>query len=38
VFARVFIHSIILTLVLVAVVVVQQYLIPEIIPSPPATP
>jgi lactate permease len=38
VFARIFIHSIILTLVLVVLVAVQQFLIPGIIPSAPATP
>jgi lactate permease len=38
VFARIFIHSVILTLVLVVLVTVQQFLIPGIIPSPPATP
>jgi lactate permease len=32
VLARTFIHSIILTLVLVVIVIVQQYLVPEIIP------
>jgi hypothetical protein len=32
VFARTFVHSIVLTLVLVALVVVQQFLIPGIIP------
>lgn len=32
IFARTFVHSIVLTLVLVALVVVQQYLIPGIIP------
>src|ERR1700722_8176705 len=32
VLARTFIHSIILTLVLVAIVIVQQYVVPEIIP------
>ncbi|MGO9802822.1 MAG: L-lactate permease [Steroidobacteraceae bacterium] len=38
VFARIFIHSIILTLMLVALVAIQQFLIPGIIPSAPATP
>lgn len=38
VFARTFVHSIVLTLLLVAVVLVQQYLIPGIIPTPPGTP
>jgi lactate permease len=33
VFARTFVHSIVLTLVLVALVLVQQYLIPGIIPA-----
>jgi len=33
VFARTFVHSIVLTILLVALVVVQQYLIPGIIPS-----
>jgi lactate permease len=33
VFARTFVHSIVLTLILVALVVVQQYLIPQIIPG-----
>ena len=33
IFARTFVHSIVLTLVLVALVVVQQYLIPGIIPG-----
>jgi lactate permease len=33
IFARTFVHSIVLTLLLVAVVVVQQYLIPGIIPG-----
>lgn len=33
VFARTFVHSIVLTLLLVVLVVVQQYLIPGIIPS-----
>jgi lactate permease len=32
VLARTFIHSIILTLVLVVIVIVQQYLVPGIIP------
>jgi len=38
VFARVFVHSIILTLALVALVAIQQFLIPGIIPSASATP
>jgi lactate permease len=38
VFARTFVHSIILTLLLVALVLVQQYLIPQIIPGVSATP
>ena len=38
VFARTFIHSIVLTLILVVLVVVQQYLIPGIIPSAGITP
>jgi lactate permease len=33
IFARTFVHSIVLTLVLVALVLVQQYLIPGVIPS-----
>jgi len=33
VLARTFVHSIVLTLVLVAIVIVQQYLVPGIIPS-----
>src|SRR6202162_2512803 len=33
VFARTFVHSIVLTILLVVLVVVQQYLIPGIIPS-----
>jgi lactate permease len=32
VFARTFVHSIVLTLILAALVLVQQYLIPGIIP------
>jgi lactate permease len=35
VFARTFIHSIVLTLILVAMVAAQQYLIPGIIPAVP---
>jgi lactate permease len=35
VFARTFVHSIVLTLILVVLVVVQQYLIPGIIPGKP---
>jgi lactate permease len=31
--ARTFLHSIVLTLVLVAIVIIQQYLVPEIIPA-----
>ena len=38
VFARTFLHSIVLTLVLVALVLVQHYLIPGIIPSAGGTP
>jgi lactate permease len=38
VFARTFIHSIILTLLLVVLVVVTQYLLPQIIPSAGVTP
>jgi lactate permease len=38
VFARTFVHSVILTLLLVALVLVQQYLIPQIIPGASATP
>jgi lactate permease len=38
VFARIFIHSIILTLMLVVLVAIQQFLVPGIIPSAPATP
>jgi lactate permease len=38
VFARTFIHSIILTIVLVVLVVVTQYLVPQIIPSAGAGP
>jgi lactate permease len=38
IFARTFLHSIVLTLVLAALVVVQQFLIPGIIPSAGATP
>jgi len=37
VLARTFIHSVVLTLVLVVVVIVQQYLVPGIIPSFPAS-
>lgn len=33
IFARTFVHSIVLTLVLAALVVVQQFLIPGVIPS-----
>jgi lactate permease len=33
VLARTFVHSIVLTLVLVVIVIVQQYLVPGIIPS-----
>jgi lactate permease len=32
VLARTFIHSIVLTLLLVLIVIVQQYLVPQIIP------
>jgi len=38
VFARTFVHSIVLTLLLVALVLVQQYLIPQIIPGVSAAP
>jgi lactate permease len=38
VFARTFVHSIVLTMLLVLLVVVQQYFIPGIIPSAGATP
>jgi lactate permease len=38
IFARTFMHSIVLTLMLVALVLVQQYLIPAIIPSAGSTP
>jgi lactate permease len=38
VFARTFIHSVVLTLMLVVLVVIAQYLIPGIIPSAGATP
>jgi len=38
VFARTFVHSIVLTLVLAALVLVQQYLFPGIIPSAGSTP
>lgn len=38
VFARTFVHSIVLTLLLVVLVVIQQYLIPGIIPSAGGTP
>jgi lactate permease len=38
VFARTFIHSIVLTMLLVVLVVIQQYLIPGIIPVVPAGP
>ena len=31
--ARTFIHSVVLTLVLVVIVIVQQYLVPGMIPS-----
>jgi lactate permease len=36
--ARTFVHSIVMTLVLVAIVIIQQYLVPGIIPrlTPPA--
>jgi lactate permease len=34
VFARTFIHSIIMTLLLVAIVMAQQYLFPGVIPAP----
>jgi lactate permease len=37
VLARTFIHSVVLTLVLVVVVIIQQYLVPGIIPSFPAS-
>jgi lactate permease len=33
VLARTFVHSVVLTLVLVVIVIIQQYLVPEIIPS-----
>jgi len=33
IFARTFVHSVVLTLILVALVLVQQYLIPQIIPG-----
>jgi lactate permease len=33
VLARTFLHSVVLTLVLVVIVVIQQYLVPAIIPS-----
>jgi len=36
VLARTFIHSIVLTVLLVLLVVVEQYVIPQIIPSVPA--
>jgi len=38
VLARTFLHSVVLTLVLVVVVIIQQYLVPGIIPSFPAGP
>jgi lactate permease len=38
IFARTFVHSIVLTLILVALVLVQQYLIPQIIPGVSAAP
>jgi lactate permease len=38
VFARMFVHSIVLTILLVVLVVVQQYLIPGIIPRAGVTP
>jgi lactate permease len=38
VFARTFIHSVILTVLLVILVVIQQYLIPGIIPIAPGGP
>ncbi|HXN09668.1 MAG TPA: L-lactate permease [Steroidobacteraceae bacterium] len=38
VFARTFVHSIVLILILVVMIVIQQYLIPGIIPSVPGTP
>jgi lactate permease len=38
VFARTFIHSVVLTLILAVLVAIQQYLIPGIIPLPPAGP
>lgn len=38
IFARTFVHSIVLTLVLVALVIVQQYLIPGVIPTSGGTP
>jgi lactate permease len=36
VLARTFVHSIVLTLVLVVIVIVQQYVVPGIIPAFPA--
>jgi lactate permease len=36
--ARTFIHSIVMTLILVVIVIVQQYLIPGIIPPAPGAP
>jgi lactate permease len=38
VLARTFIHSVVLTLVLVVIVIIQQYLLPGMIPNYPATP
>jgi len=38
IFARTFVHSIVLTLMLVALVLIQQYLIPGIIPGAGAVP
>ena len=38
IFARTFIHSIVLTLILVALVAIQQFLLPQMIPGVPASP
>jgi lactate permease len=37
VLARTFIHSIVFTILLALLVIVQQYVVPQIIPSVPAT-
>ena len=36
--ARTFVHSVVLTLILVVIVIIQQFVVPGIIPSVPGTP